>query len=174
MDIIEFFEHIEDTNEDGNPMAIITIQNETFPTPGDQTPLIHDEASTDQAVVSFAMNRDTLITALLWDDFDDTDYLRFKGFLKEYEREIKAQNNEPPHYIVLNLADAETYEHFITCIVLTYVIDGERPMIRFLSQTEDAAIYTLSDEEMATLTDEVADELEATEDLAGIDYIPFN
>lgn len=47
-------------------------------------------------------------------------------------------------------------------------------MIRFLNHTEDAAIYTLSDEEMAELTDEVADELEATEDLAGIDYIPFN
>ena len=165
MDIIEFFKHIEGTDENGNPKAIITIQNETFPNIDDQTPLIHDEAATVQAVASFAINNKTLVTALLWDDFDDTDYLRFKGFLKASERDATPQNDEPPHFIVLNLADAENYEHFITCIVLTYVIDGEQPTIKFLSLTEDAAIYTLSDEEMANLTDDVVDELEQIEDI---------
>lgn len=169
MNPIEFFKEIEGVGDDGNPKAIITVQNETMSKDANGEPFVHDEAATTQAVVSFAMNNNMLVVALLWDNDEDTEYLRFKGFLKEFERDANVVEENPPHFMILNLADAGNYEHFIACVVTSYVLAGDKPMIKFLCKIDEAALYQLTDDEIATMTDEIADELayeESIEDIA--------
>lgn len=168
MNPYEYFDRITGVDENGNPKAIVTIQNLTPSRYEDGEPLIHDKADTTQAVVGITAENNWCVVSLLWDDFEDSEYIRFKGFLKEYKRDTELQEGNRSHYMVMTLSDIGNLEYFVRAIVMVPIVDSDKAMIRFLCNQDNVVLYPVSDDEMTTLTDEVVEELDYEDEIEDI------
>ena len=137
-------EAITGKNENGRPKAIVTLQHQivhSIDDDGVPTITVEDQANTMFAVASVVVSNGKVTMLLDFDSFEDDDYVRFRGLLKEYERGDTTYGN---HLLVMTLADEDTASIFISMIVDLICFDGADPTIKLLGDAEQARYYAIT------------------------------
>lgn len=164
----DFIKAFEGLNVLDEPKAVVVLQNQTYTMSIEDgkpaSPKIHDQAGTVYAVVKFAIHNGLLSTTLLFEDFDDEDYLRFKSLCTNMT--LDAWNGEASdgleHHLVLTISDKFSHNYFMTCFLLTYAFDGLKPSATFVSRLDDSIMYQLPDQIKNQIVDKL-DQQMATE-----------
>ena len=144
-------------NDEGRPKAVIALQHQVeYGTDESGTPLIavEDQANTMFAVANMIVSNGKLTILLDFDSFDDDDYMRFRGLLKEYERGDTTNGN---HILVLTLADEDSASIFTSMIVDLVCFDGVDPTIKLQGEANQAKYYSLTDDEDVETEEEFED-----------------
>lgn len=152
VDIAEYFKAIEGVDENGEPKAVATLQNQAFTADalGHVTNRVIDEASTTSAEVRFVLSNGIVVVALTFEDFDDIEYIRMKAVCEDF---LRKTNPTEIRHLVLTLTDAGVFEHFVTAITMTHVIDTNVPRIRFLCKSGDVSAYCIRAEDRQEVVD---------------------
>jgi hypothetical protein len=142
---LDYIKAFEGSGVTGEPKAIVVLQNQTYTMYLDKeaTPKVHDQAATAYAILKFAIYNGLLSITLLFDSFDDGDYLRFKAVCTDmtantWEGEAK---DGLEHHLVLTITDKVDHNYFMTCFLMTYAFDGVKPSATFVCQLDDAIMY---------------------------------
>lgn len=166
----DFIKAFEGLNALDEPKAVVVLQNQTYTMSLEEgqpaTPKIHDQAASVYAVVKFAIHNGLLSTTLLFEDFDDEDYLRFKSLCTNMTLDAWKTGEASDgleHHLVLTLTDKFSHDYFMSCFLLTYAFDGLKPAATFVCRLEDAVMYQLPDQIKNQIVDKL-DQQMATED----------
>lgn len=173
LDFIKAFEGIDAL---GEPKSVVVLQNQTYTMYMDKeaTPKIHDQASTVYAILKFAIHNGLLSITLLFEDFEDEDYLRFKAVCTDMTLdawETGEAKDGLEHHLVLTVTDRIDHDYFMTCFLLTYAFDGLKPSVTFVCKLDDAIMYQLPDNVKNQIIDKLDKQEENTDDNSDLEMV---
>lgn len=162
---LDFIRAFEGRGVTGEPKAISVLQNQTYvmSLEGDATPKVHDQAATAYATLKFAIHNGLLSVTLLFEDFEDEDYLRFKSVCSGMTIdawETGEAKDGLEHHLVLTITDKIDHNYFMTCFLLTYAFDGLKPSATFVCKLDDAIMYQIPE----SVKNQIIDKLDKQED----------
>lgn len=145
LDFIKAFEGIDAL---GEPKSVVVLQNQTYLLSLDKeaAPKVHDQASTIYGILKFAIYNGLLSITILFEDFEDEDYLRFKAVCTDMTKdawETGEATDGLEHHLTLTITDRIDHNYFMTCFLLTYAFDGIKPSVTFVCKLDDAIMYQL-------------------------------
>jgi hypothetical protein len=157
---IEYFKNLEGRDDFGESKAVSVLQNVVFyqDVDGKVNPSILDQAESTSAVAQFAVTNGRAVICLEFESFDDMEYLRFQRVCQDFTNGAHPSEGGTT-CLSLTLAQAGDYDYFMTApFVMTYVMDGKKPMIKFLIEVNDITMYQLPESIIDLALDEYSEE----------------
>lgn len=167
---LDYIKAFEGRDANGGEKAIVVLQNQTYTMSleGEATPKVHDQAATAFSTLKFAIHNGLLSITLLFEDFEDEDYLRFKSVCANMTLdalETGEAKDGLEHHLVLTITDKVDHNYFMTCFLLTYAFDGLKPTATFVCKLDDAIMYQIPQ----NIKNQIIDKLDQQDDGEGQD-----
>jgi hypothetical protein len=173
---LNFIKAFEGLGETGEPKAIAVLQNQTYTMAleGASTPRVHDQAATAYATLKFAIYNGLLSATLIFEDFEDEDYLRFKSVCTHMTMDVGESGEASDgleHHLVLTITDKVSHDYFMTCFLLTYAFDGIKPSVTFVCKLDDAIMYQLPENIKNQIIDKLDEQEENTDNNSDLEMV---